>query len=227
MVWALVFLGVGINIPGGGLTNFFSQIIVSFGFTLEQSLLYYTPSGAVTMVSPIVWGLLSRRFGHRLLFGILGIIVSIIGAILIVALPQNMRVGKLIGFYLTGPYQTAEAAVVSLISSNVAGYRPLSSFYPPCLYRFLTFLPLRYTKKTTVSAMFITAFCVGNIIGPQTFRAKDAPRYIPAEITIVVILTACMADMLFILAYLTRRNRQKEENRQRDGYVKQKGIRQV
>ena len=60
----------------------------------------------------------------------------------------------------------------------------------------LTQLPLQagYTKKTTVAAMYLIAYCVGNIIGPQTFRPKDAPRYVPAEITILVCYVSCSSN---------------------------------
>lgn len=47
MIWAFVFYGLVVDIPNGGITNFFSQLIVSFGYTSEQSLLLGTPGGAV------------------------------------------------------------------------------------------------------------------------------------------------------------------------------------
>lgn len=51
MVWAFVFYSLVADIPNGGLSNFFSQLIVSFGFTEEQSLLLGTPGGAVEVGS--------------------------------------------------------------------------------------------------------------------------------------------------------------------------------
>lgn len=47
MVWAFVFYALVADIPNGGISNFFSQLIVSFGFSSEQSLLLGTPGGAV------------------------------------------------------------------------------------------------------------------------------------------------------------------------------------
>lgn len=47
MVWAFVFYSLVADIPNGGLSNFFSQLIVSFGFSSEQSLLLGAPGGAV------------------------------------------------------------------------------------------------------------------------------------------------------------------------------------
>jgi ACS family allantoate permease-like MFS transporter len=72
-----------------------------------------------------------------------GLVVSMIGMILIVALPLSNNSGRLAGFYLTQASPTAFVALLSLISSNVAGY----------------------TKKTTVAAMYLVGYCVGNIIG--------------------------------------------------------------
>lgn len=63
--------------------------------------------------------------------------------VLIVALPQHLRVGRLIGFYLTQGSVTPFAAQIGIISSNVAGS----------------------TKKATVAAMYLIGYCVGNIIG--------------------------------------------------------------
>lgn len=34
-----------------------------------------------------------------------------------------------------------------------------------------------HSKKLTMNALFFLAYCVGNIIGPQTFRSSDAPSY--------------------------------------------------
>lgn len=69
--------------------------------------------------------------------------LGILGFILIIALPREMKVGRLIGFYLTLSVACPFVALLSLISSNIAGY----------------------TKKTTVAALYLVAYCVGNIIG--------------------------------------------------------------
>lgn len=60
-----------------------------------------------------------------------------------IAVPNNHRKGRLAGAYFTGTAATGLVAILSLIASNVAGY----------------------TKKTTVAALFLIGYCVGNIIG--------------------------------------------------------------
>lgn len=198
LTWAFAFYALSADIPNGGLTNFFSQLIVSFGYTPEQSLLYGTPGGAVEVIALISLGWLGDHYGNRLFFGAIGLSTGILGVILMIAFPHSMPAGRLAGYYLTQAAPAAFVALLSLISSNVAGY----------------------TKKTTVAAIYLMAYCVGNIIGPQTFRPKDAPQYVPAEITIVVCLVSCLVDFGFIYWYCKRQNRIKAAFRARPGYVK-------
>ena len=51
LTWMLFFYSLVADIPNGGITNFFSQLIASFGYSDEQSLLYGTPGGAVEVVT--------------------------------------------------------------------------------------------------------------------------------------------------------------------------------
>ena len=74
-----------------------------------------------------------------------------------------------------------------------------------------------YTKKTTVAAFFLIAYCAGNIIGPQTFRNNN---YVPAEITIVVCYALCIVCLVYIHWHYTRQNRKKIAFREDPSYVK-------
>ena len=49
---------------------------------------------------------------------------------------------------------------LTMVSSNIAGY----------------------TKKQLTGAILFTGYCVGNIIGPQTFRSSEKPYYHSAYI---------------------------------------------
>jgi ACS family allantoate permease-like MFS transporter len=137
MVWAFVFYALVADIPNGGISNFFSLLIKSFGYTGEQSLLYGTPGGAVEVVALILWGIYGDRFNHRILVAIIGLLVAILGMALIVGLDANHNVGRLIGYYLTQASPTGFVCILSLISSNVAGY----------------------TKKTMVAALYLIFYC--------------------------------------------------------------------
>ncbi|KAK5456384.1 Allantoate permease [Exophiala xenobiotica] len=198
LTWAFVFYALTADIPNGGISNFFSQLIVSFGYTAEESLLYGTPGGAVEVVSLMFCGWLGDRLGQRILVSMGGLTVALLGMILIVALPLNNNSGRLAGYYLTQASPTPFVALLSLISTNVAGY----------------------TRKTTVAALYLIGYCVGNIIGPQTFRPSDAPRYESAEITIIVCWGLCLIDLAFIWWYCKRQNKIKAKLRAEPGYTK-------
>jgi MFS transporter, ACS family, allantoate permease len=124
--------------------------------------------------------------------------LSILGMLLIVCLPLSNNSGRLAGYYLTQSSPTGFVALLSLLSSNVAGY----------------------TKKTTVAALYLIGYCVGNIIGPQCFRPEDKPRYVPAEITIIVCWSLCVVDLGFILWYYKKLNKKNAGIRAQPGYRK-------
>ena len=150
------------------------------------------------MITLMLNGFISQRVEQRLLLGTLGILVSMLGMILVVALPLSNNTGRLIAYLMTSALPTAFVALLSLISTNVAGY----------------------TKKTTVAAMYLIGYCVGNIIGPQTFQEKDAPRYVPAEITIIVCNGVCVLILLFIWWWYRKENASKAKVRANPEYVK-------
>lgn len=49
-----------------------------------------------------------------------------------------------------------------------------------------------------MNAIVLMSFCVGNIIGPETFQDKDAPQYIPAKITIVATLSIAIVITIIL-----------------------------
>ena len=169
MSWAFFFYALIADIPNGGITNFFSQLvrhghrftgafsnkvptlqIKSFGFTEQQSLILGVPGGAVEVIALLLNGYMGHITNQRILCSLGGLVSAMVGMILIVALPQSDNTGRLIGYYMTQASPTAFVALLAMISSNVAGY----------------------TKKTTVAAMYLIGYCVGNIIGEhkrQTF----------------------------------------------------------
>ncbi|EPE03449.1 mfs allantoate [Ophiostoma piceae UAMH 11346] len=200
VVWAICFFAIVTNIPNGGITNYFSQLIVSFGFTSQQSLLLGTPGGVVEIVSLVGLGILGDRYRNRLLFSLVGTVTAFVGMLLITVLDNSSshRVGRLIGYYMMQASAAPFVAMLSLIATNIAGW----------------------TKKTTVAALYLIFYCVGNIIGPQVFRNKDAPEYRPAEITILSLAGVCIANVLFIYWWWRRQNTIKAAKRAEPGYTR-------
>ncbi|SCU80230.1 LAFA_0B08262g1_1 [Lachancea sp. 'fantastica'] len=67
-----------------------------------------------------------------------------------------------------------------------------------------------YTKKLTRNGIVMFWFGVSNLISPQLWQEKDAPRYIPAWI-VQIVLSFCLAPSLALLIWfiLRRRNKQR------------------
>lgn len=106
-------------------------------------------------------------------------------------------------------------AFLSLISSNIAGYTKKVQSGIHCASQQVLII-----LQTTVAAMYLIGYCVGNIIGPQTFRPQDAPRYVPAEITIIVCWCVCLGIMAFIYMWSKLQNSKKAKIRASPDYVK-------
>ena len=60
-------------------------------------------------------------------------------------------------------------------------------------------------------ALVSGSFSVGNIIGPQTFQARDAPGYIPAKIAVLATQAAAAGVAAMLFSYYVWANRRKEK----------------
>ncbi|EMR65575.1 putative mfs allantoate protein [Eutypa lata UCREL1] len=176
------FCIICINIPNGGLTVFFTLMIKSYGFTSQQSFLLSMPAGGLQLV--IGWGIpyLASRTGQRALMAIVCMLLGLFGIALMTGLakddPLNARVGQLFAYYLMIPSpSTALILIITSVGTNAAGY----------------------TKKTTVNAITLIGYCIGFLIGPQTFR--DAPYYYNAKYVIIAMwfIALCFFVVLYFL----------------------------
>lgn len=55
------------------------------------------------------------------------------------------------------------------------------------------------------------SFCIGNILGPLTFRDKDAPNYTPAKITIVAVDSVTIVLTAMLLLYYKWENKRRDQ----------------
>lgn len=61
-----------------------------------------------------------------------------------------------------------------------------------------------------MNAILLMSFCLGNILGPLTFRNEDAPNYTPAKITIVAVEIAVLCAVAVLLFYYRWENRRRD-----------------
>ena len=95
---------------------------------------------------------------------------------------------QLAGIYLVNAITATLIIIYQWTSANVAGQ----------------------TKRVISLALISGSFSVGNIIGPQTFQAKDAPAFTPAKITVMA-TQACAAVMTGVLfLYYVWANKRKD-----------------
>ncbi|KAJ4295563.1 Allantoate permease [Kalmusia sp. IMI 367209] len=192
MTWLYAFWVFAANIPNSIATSFGNILVKGMGYTSQQSLLLVTPLGAYEIVALVGLTWIAMKKEQRLYACIAGHLPAIVGAIL---MATTNKAPALVGYYLSGGIPIGWTTILGLQASNVAGS----------------------TKKVTVSVIGTIAYTVGNIISPQTFQARDAPRYLPAKISIVILYFLITCDLVLIRWVFVRRNRQRDEEKEAKG----------
>jgi hypothetical protein len=125
------------------------------------------PGSGIQIVSLLASGYISSRWpGLRCLTMLVGNLACVMCAGVLVGLSPGPsgtenRWGRLTALWLCSLQSVGFSMSLTMVSSNVAGY----------------------TKKQFTGAILFTGYCVGNIIGPQTFISTEAPLYHSAYIS--------------------------------------------
>lgn len=154
--WILFVMATGAQIPNSALTSFSSIIIKSFGVDTLGTQYLQIPGGAVQFVSLLAGGFICTHWPNtRCITMTVANLICIVGAALLVGLPASNKWGRLVALWMCYFQGLGFSMSLTIVSSNVAGY----------------------TKKQLTGAVLFTGYCVGNIIGPQTFRDSEKPGY--------------------------------------------------
>jgi len=159
-IYLLFLLGVVGNIPNGGISNFGTLIIKGFGFSTLVTTLMQVPYGVFIAISICTCVFLNdymSRKGRqtRCYFILLFLIPNICGSFGLAFLAADNKAGRLICYYLTGPYNAAFVMILSMSTANTAGH----------------------TKKVVTNAVLFLGYCTGNIAGPFFYKTSQSPRY--------------------------------------------------
>ncbi|KAJ5988165.1 MFS general substrate transporter [Penicillium waksmanii] len=192
--WLLFIMAIGAQVPNSALTSFTSIIVGSFGFDTLGTQYLQIPGGAVQFLTLLFGGYIATKFNgkfhSRNACMIVANLTCILGAGLLVGLPDSNKWGRLVALWLCYFQGLGFSMSLTIVSSNIAGY----------------------TKKQVTGALLFTGYCVGNIIGPQTFKDSEAPGYHSAYIAMlvgyIVKLTAIIA--LYLYMYLENKKRDRE-----------------
>ncbi|GAA6020772.1 hypothetical protein JCM10207_002018 [Rhodosporidiobolus poonsookiae] len=178
-----------LTIPNTGLTTFNGIIINGLGFSPKETMLLGIPTGVISWIASLFFGWLSAKTGRRHLIAIISCLPPLVGTIMLHTIPRSNVGGSLAGLYILYCYWGSYTSVQIISYANTAGY----------------------TKKAAVFGWAYIGYSVGALVGPQVFKAKEAPRY---QSGVAAMLSCyCVAIvLLFVLwAYTAYLNRRKVE----------------
>ncbi|KIM92856.1 hypothetical protein OIDMADRAFT_46519 [Oidiodendron maius Zn] len=192
-LYVFFILGVVCNIPNGGISNFGTIIIQGFGFSTLVTTLMQVPYGVIIALSILTCVFLNdyvSRHGmqSRCYFIILFMLPNISGAFGLAFLDANNKAGRLICYYLTGPYNAAFVLILSLQTANTSGH----------------------TKKVVTNAVLFLGYCTGNIAGPFFYKTDQSPRYELGIWSMVVSHLLEVAVILLLRVLLASENKRRD-----------------
>lgn len=187
--WLYLVISATISFSSNTISSFSLKDIVSFGFTSKQAALLNMPSGVVSIVSSWLLTYFIMKGTTRYVAICVLLLPAICGGALMSYLPKTNQAGLLVGIYMINFITAPLAIVYSWASANVAGS----------------------TKKIGVTSLFISiGFAIGNITGPQSYRAADAPYYQPAKISMLATQAASFGLALVIAGIYYLRNKKRD-----------------
>ncbi|KAI0456229.1 MFS general substrate transporter [Xylaria acuta] len=194
--WILFVMSVAAQIPNAAQSTFTSIILETFGFDVLQTQYMQIPGNVIQVVSLLASGYISSRFPNmRCAVMLAGNLICVAAGGALVGLPvgsdgtQN-RWGRLVALWLCSFQSVGFSMSLTMVSSNVAGY----------------------TKKQLTGAILFVGYCVGNIIGPQTFIETEAPLYTSAYIAILIgySVKTLMVVVLYLYMWTVNKKRDRE-----------------
>lgn len=72
------------------------------------------------------------------------------------------------------------------------------------------------TKRAFAAAIVSGSFSLGNIIGPQTFQARDAPEFRPAKIAVMGTQAGCAVTTFCLFLYYVWANKKRDADRSQE-----------
>ncbi|CAK7235502.1 hypothetical protein SBRCBS47491_009314 [Sporothrix bragantina] len=192
-VWMLTMAIFFQNMTNGLQGSFTGLIIKGFGYSTYMTLLMMMPISAVVGVTCLcVNWFLGSRYGkdQRILLCIICYLPGVASTAILYSVPvdNNNRGVLLFAIYFMNTITTCATIIYSLIASNIGGY----------------------TKKSIANTMVFIAYSVGNIVSPQAFLTREAPRYQTG--VAVTLASFCAAIIILAVLYVIYRM----ENRRRD-----------
>lgn len=182
------------------ISGFFLLQQLANNLPYQQTILYEEMGGVSNLTSTLVtvagsgwslfWAFLAylfmRFYPNTTAFTIIWTTIpALIGSILAVSLDMDNSKGMLIAISMAA-----------------------SSFGVPwiCAFGFgVTTAGSSYSKRLTRNGMIIASYSIANIISPQIWQSKDAPRYVPAWVVQIVLSFTISPALVGIMWFILKR----------------------
>ncbi|WRT67570.1 uncharacterized protein IL334_004542 [Kwoniella shivajii] len=185
-VWCYWVMQISGFIIVNGLAVFANIIVKGLGFTVRQTQLLNLAQGGFSLIIFFGTAWVARWTNQTLLVLVGTMSIALAGTVVLLTVPVSAKTapGLLLAFYFANFVIGAGSLLYSVVTRNIAGQ----------------------TKKTCVTAMLFVTYGAGCIIGPQVFRAKDAPRYKLAFAVHIGLYAFFIVMTLILRAIFMRRN---------------------
>ncbi|KAJ5887951.1 Major facilitator superfamily domain general substrate transporter [Penicillium taxi] len=173
------------NIAG----SFLPLIIKDMGFTDLMTVLLTLPVGGVEIIAMLFAGLASSQIknGRTIIIFVVAC-PTLAGIVMLDVLPETSTWARTAGVWLVLCVPAGYAILLSLISSNVAGF----------------------SKKLMTTSMCFVSSCVANIVSPQLFISTEAPRYATGLRAMLVSICLCLFLCFVMGVYYNYENRRRD-----------------
>ncbi|KAL7924890.1 major facilitator superfamily domain-containing protein [Trichoderma austrokoningii] len=190
-IYLLLLSVVLLSVSSGVVTTYSATLIRNLGYAPKKAALMNMPSGAVSIFFTLLVGFGVRKQSHRWAWIIACIVPAIVG-------------GALMSFLDTKTHHAGVLAGIYLVNAVVA---PLTLFYAWTVANVGG-----ATKRAFAAAIVSGSFSLGNIIGPQTFQARDAPDFRPAKLAVMGTQAGCAVTTFALFLYYAWCNKRRGDS---------------
>ncbi|GAO16713.1 hypothetical protein UVI_02002590 [Ustilaginoidea virens] len=194
-IYLLLLSVILLSISSGVITTYSATLIKNIlvdeppSRISKKAALLNMPSGLVSIFFTLMVGYGIRKQSHRWAWIIACIIPAIIGGALMSFLPKSNKAGLLAGIYLVNAVVAPLAVFYNWTVANCAGA----------------------SKRAFAAALVSGSFSIGNIIGPQTFQARDAPDFRPAKLAVMGTQAGCTLTTFCLFLYYVWANKRRND----------------
>ncbi|KAB5583435.1 major facilitator superfamily domain-containing protein [Coniochaeta sp. 2T2.1] len=190
------FLILSISIPSGGISTFGNLVVKSFGYTAFEAILFNIPFGVIQILAIVGGGWIATKIKSKG-WTIVGFTIPpIIGTIMMLTVSREKKGVLLFGYYLVSTFATITPLIYTWQAQNTAGD----------------------TKRKCTSGVVFVGMCTGNVVGPQLYAPKQAPKYHPGLLSNLVLFVVVAIFAILCMLYLFYLN--KAHGRQRESLGK-------